>query len=79
MESCLQFGGKKEIKNAVFGLRRHASIVRNEVKEEFVTSMSRVERIHELGRFVVINTRRHIPEDGILHSYYLKTSNLTYC
>jgi hypothetical protein len=48
----------------------HVALVRTDVLEELVASI-RVTRIGELATTlaVTINTRRHNPEDGILHDF----------
>jgi hypothetical protein len=64
-----------------------------DVSEEHIASIIRVERISEVGTTLAITTEahceemltpvltraswRHMSEDGILHSHYVKTSNLT--
>jgi hypothetical protein len=45
------------------GTLRRVVLVRTDVSEEYITSFIRVERIRELGA-----TRRHIAEEGFLHS-----------
>jgi hypothetical protein len=58
---------------------RRVALARTDVSEERAASLIRMERISELGPTLAVTsnqqtvvttaTRRHIPEDGILHSY----------
>jgi hypothetical protein len=61
---------------------RRVALVRTDVSEEISASFIRVTRIAELGTTLAATSyrrtlRTHIPDDGILHSIGLNTSNLT--
>jgi hypothetical protein len=65
---------------------RRVALIRTDVSEERSASIIRVTRLGELIEALCSSetsvptrdTRRNIPEDGILHSHRLETSNLTY-
>jgi hypothetical protein len=59
-------------RTASSGTLRRVALVRTDVSEELSASIIRVTRIGELGTLAVTSncsTRRHIREDGILHSH----------
>jgi hypothetical protein len=53
---------------------RHAALVRTDIFEESITSISQVTRIGELGTTLAVTsnqgTLHYTPENGIFHSHY---------